>query len=96
MLDAYGNWSQKKVDAGTEYRTYDNVDEIALINRLSYNHRYDDAGNMTEFPQPDGSGTYDGNEYGAWNRLVTVNEGMSNIATTSMSECLQPIVLWSR
>ena len=88
-LDQLGNWNPyvTKTSGSTDLnqtRTHNTVNEITAIGGTpawATPPGYDDAGNMTSFPQPDDPTTTPYTAvYDAWNRLVQVSDGSNLVA----------------
>jgi RHS repeat-associated protein len=90
-LDATGNWQNYREDNNgdgvwdlVQGRRANPVNEIAAVNNSVGSPwtmpGYDAAGNMTILPQPGNPGMEYGGIYDAWNRLVSLSSGGSQVA----------------
>jgi RHS repeat-associated protein len=100
-LDATGNWNGFKQDDDgtggwdlTQTRSANEVNEITGISGGSWVVPvYDAAGNMTTLPQPKTpTSGYDAT-YDAWNRLVKLVDGMTDVATCAYDPLTRRIIV---
>jgi len=82
--DATGNWAAyaDTNPANSQTRTHNKANEITQIASATVTPGYDPAGNMLTLPRNPGGGTAQyALKWDAWNRLVSVKDGGTNVAS---------------
>ncbi len=83
-LDDLGNWSSTAIDATTENRTHNDVNELTdrTIGETEIDLTYDAAGNLTQDGDTDGDHKF---AYDYGNRLIEVEEYQTDTWNTIMT-----------